>query len=86
MRTLDLRGARVTDISPLHSCTALARLYLSYCHVDIEPLAALVGLDTLVLVHNERLTDIGPLAGMRKLCLIQLLTQPLYTDHFARVV
>ena len=67
LRSLDLPGTALTDLSPLAGLTALQRLDLSSMEVtDLSPLAGLTSLQTLDLTDTA-VTDLSPLAGLTAL-------------------
>ena len=61
---LDLRGTRVSDLTPLAALTSLQRLDLGGTRVsDVTPLAALASLQSLYLA-GTRVSDLTPLAAL----------------------
>ena len=72
---LDLRGAKVNDLTPLAGLSGLRSLYLDSCEqVSIlTPLAGLSGLESIYLTKT-RVSDLTPLAGLSGLRSLNLVS------------
>ncbi len=72
LRTLDLSGTNVTDVSPIAQLPALDALNLSRTDVtDLSPLAKLPALSKLRLMDSQ-VTDLSPLSQLSVLSLLDL--------------
>lgn len=76
LKTLDLTGTQVTDISPLRGLLSIENLTLTGTQVkDISPLAGLSNLKYLALL-NAPVNDISPLKGLTNLRELKLYGTP----------
>ena len=73
LRTINLWGQNVIDLTPLSQLTQLTRLDLSWIEIirDITPLSQLTQLSKLNLFRN-RIIDIAPLAQLTQLTKLNL--------------
>ncbi len=66
LKSLDLSGNRITNLTPLAALDGLTKLTLSGNPnlEDLAPLASLIRLGNLDLSSNRRITDLTPLSGL----------------------
>ena len=77
LRSLDLYGNALSDISSLSGLTQLTDLHLADNHIsDISPLAELKQLATLHIWENN-ISDISPLVELKKLTALYISQNPL---------
>ncbi len=73
LRTLELDGNQIDDLTPLEGLTALSTLNLNANWIsDLAPLAGLTNLQSLGLARNYTIGVLEPLAGLAKLQTLSL--------------
>ena len=85
LKTLELQNTGASNLSPLSSLTGLTELRIANPDVsDLTPLSSLTELTTLYLddgdLFSSAITDLSPLAGLKKLQVLCIPPMPNYTD------
>ncbi len=85
LKTLELQNTGASDLSPLSSLTGLTELRIANPDVsDLTPLSSLTELTTLYLddgdLFSSAITDLSPLAGLKKLQVLCIPPMPNYKD------
>jgi hypothetical protein len=66
-----------SSLAELHRYPNVRTLVVAtYPDADLEPVASLVGLEYLSLVHLPKVTDLAPLGRLRRLRTVRLATAP----------
>ncbi len=73
IKSLDLGGNRITDLTPLSGLILLETLRLDRTGAsDLTPLTGLIRLETLNLSWNRRVVDLSPLQTLVRLSVVHL--------------